>query len=354
MPVNDYDVAFPTDRIDARRIHATPGVSLTMIVALVSVGMVLRQWPGFHASCTPYLRRWVFGVCQPLNVLRSAWLARLDPQLSFIAIVSCAVHVCLAVFWRWLFSQVRQKQTRGWLLLSVQGSLMSFLYTTVGTHNKFGERALAVCLMWDMAGNMWISQGLLYYLAALHAPKKISKKAEIDLEDVEANGLISGKVLIDEGVKTKKLLHVMLVTQPTLPASLVGLLLGLSGLGMSPATDQVLLVSGKAFRYGLYILLGLYATLSSDLVAKRLIAASLSLRFLVYGLLAVMLWLYLPIGDMARTTIAISVLAPASTQSINLMAEFGYPTEYTEMSATVTTVSVIVAFLIEQAVLSLY
>jgi predicted permease len=355
MPSTDYGVVFPIDRIDPHRMHNTPTVSFAVIVSLVVVGMVLRQASGFHTRYTPFVRRVIFGMLQPLTVLRSAWLARLDPQLSFVAMVSGVVHLTLAMFWRWLFSQVKHDQTRGWLLVSAQGCLMSFLYTTIGTHPKFGEKAVAICLMWDLAGNMWISQGLLYYLAAVHAPKKQAAKAEIDLEEVESDALITGQSTIDDNSQQmRRLLHVMLLRQPTLPASLLGFSLGIAGVGLSPVLDELLLFSGKGFRYGLYVLLGLYATVSSDVIAKRLIAASLSLRFLIYGLLAVLLWLYLPITDMARTTIAVSVLAPASTQSINLMAEFHYPAEYAEMSATVTTVSVIVAFLIEQAVLSLY
>ena len=357
MPNRDYEVSFPVNQINAHKVHNTPTVSLATIVALVVVGLVLRKTSGFHVTYTPLVRRFVFGILQPLTVLRSAWLARIDPQLSAVAMISSCCHLVLAMFWSWLFGQVRHDQTRGWLLVSAQGCLISFLYTTLGTSPHFGERAVSVCLMWDLAGNMWISQGLLYYLAALHAPRKGIAKAHIDLEEVESDGLITGESTRGTRMGAediKQLFSVMLVRQPTLPASLVGLFLGFIGFGISPWVDDLLLLSGRGFRYGLYLLLGLYATLASDIVAKRLIAASLSLRLLIYGLLAVVLWLYLPLTDMVRTTVAMTVLAPASTQAINLMAEFGYPPEYAEMSATVTTVSVLASFLIDQAVLSLY
>lgn len=323
---------------DLLKPHNIPTVSLASIVVLVCIGIMLRRVPGFHVTYTPLVRRLVFGLLQPLTVLRSAWLAKLDPQLSAVAMASSCCHLVLAFFWYWLFNQVRNEQTKGWLLLSAQGCLVSFLYTTVGTHAKFGEPAVSVLLMWDLAGNMWIAQGLLYYLAALHAPRlnEGADSTKMGTEDI------------------KQLFRVMLVRQPTLPASLSGMLLGFSGVTMSQSTDDLLIVSGTGFRYGLYILLGLYATYSSDIVAKRLISSALSLRLLIYGLLAVFLWLYVPLSNMVRTTLALAILAPASTQAINLMVEFGYPPEYAEMSATVTTVSVLVALLIDQAVLSLY
>ena len=190
MPLTDYEVNFPIDRMDARGTSQTPTVSLATIFALMMVGVIVRRSsPSFHSRFTPSIRRFAFGVLQPLTVMRSAWLAKIDPLLSTVAVVSCSCHIILSLFWSWMFKHVKREQTKGWLLLSVQGSLVSFLYSTVGGHAKFGERAVSVCLMWDMAGNMWISQGLLYFLAAMHAPKISSKaKQDIDLEDVEGEG----------------------------------------------------------------------------------------------------------------------------------------------------------------------
>ena len=352
-----YDsVSFPVNSFDA---HASlvPSASLPAMVAFLCVGLLLKRSGVWRDSYTTTFRRLIFGVLQPLTVLRSIWIARFDPQLYAVAAVSLAVHVWLALFWWWVFRGVKARQIRGWLLVSVQGCLVSFLYTTVGGSVRFGERAAAVCLLWDIGGNMWISQGLVYVLTAMHAPEK-KDECEGDLEE-EPLVKVTDVPFEIEGVKQIKPIPSfpvmqIIMRQPVLPLALLGLLLNSANVGVPPTLNEIMFSCSRAFRFGLYIMLGLYTTIANDIVSVRLIAGALGIRLIVAAIVALLIWLYLPLSGLVKTTMAMAMLAPASTMTINLLAEFGYSAVFTEMSATLTTISVGISFLIEQVVIAFY
>ena len=225
---------------------------------------------------------------------------------------------------------------------------------------------------------MMISQGLSYIVAVIHAPKGARKEFG---QNEEKSGLIEGQYLqlkidendirltpfeldgsnrsppgIGEGFNPEaigKLLRVVL-KQPVLPASLIGLLLSVCEVGMPPELNIVMFECSKGFRYGLYLMLGLYTALADDVMSIRLIAGALGLRFIIAGIVAVFLWLYMPVSSIVRTSMAMAALAPASTMPINLMAEFSYEPRFAEMATTLTTISVIISFAVEQSVMAFY
>lgn len=221
---------------------------------------------------------------------------------------------------------------------------------------------------------MMISQGLSYIVAVIHAPSHRKKSEEydrlieqgqyrqlqVDASDKKLSLEIEGPIVsppsLKDGLTSEALgrLLSVILKQPVLPASLLGLALSFFEVGMPPEVNVTLFNCSKGFRYGLYIMLGLYTTIADDVMAIRLIAGALGLRFIIAGIVGVFIWLYMPVSSIVRTSMAMAALAPASTMPINLMAEFSYDSRFAEMAATMTTISVIISFAIEQSVMALY
>ena len=269
-----------------------------------------------------------------------------------------------------------------------QGCLTSFFYANLSSRPRFGQQAVAICLMFDIGGNTPCAQGLLWGVAAYFAPSKLrlhddgsfctafsspllarvegtttkemsvsmkavhEKRCADDVESLESDSLLSAQAdtYAADSKSWKDILRAV-VFQPILPAFLVGLCLSVLGVGCPTALDYGLETIGLLFKPCLYFLIGLYTEIITDPTQLRIALTSLGLRYLFAGFAAVMIWLWLPFGEIERTTMALTFMSPVSTMSMYLAAEYNYPRQYVGMSATLTTASVFVSFLIQETVM---
>jgi predicted permease len=108
---------------------------------------------------------------------------------------------------------------------------------------------------------------------------------------------------------------------------------------------------GLFFKPSLYLLIGLYSEIITDVAQLRMVFTALGLRYLFAGFMALMIWLWMPFGELERTTMALTLLSPVSTMTMYLAAEYNYPTNFVAMSATLTTISVFISFVVQEAVM---
>jgi predicted permease len=144
------------------------------------------------------------------------------------------------------------------------------------------------------------------------------------------------------------------VYQPILPAFTMGLLLSVKNTGCPMMVDLSLEAVGLLFKPCLYFLIGLYTDVIKDFGQFKIVMTVLGLRYLFAGFVAVLIWLWFPFDTLERTTMALSFLSPVSTMTMYLVAEYGYPSGYVSMSATLTTISVFLSFIIQEAVMRSY
>ena len=375
---------------------------LISLINFVLLGYCLKTYFGWDRVKTTRFRRITFNILLPVYVLRNMWIARIDESMYAITKASLLVHVGQAVFWALLYRNVTDPCMRGWLSMISQGCLTSFFYANLGAHPQFGQQAVAICLMWDIGGNTPCAQGLLWGLAAYFAPdphkdppqasfetafsspllaihrrdasvrdggdtkvRKLprtfgticrSDLESVEGEDCELRSLLddrSGKISSDNRKSVFDILRAVLY-QPILPAFGAGLLLSSYGIGCPVAVDYSLEAVGLFFKPCLYFLIGLYSEGITSSLQLKIIVTALGLRYLFSGFVATIMWLWLPFDSLERTTMALSLLSPVSTMTMYLAAEYNYPTQFLSMSATLTTISVFISFIIQEAVMRSY
>ncbi|KAF4727329.1 hypothetical protein FOZ63_019258 [Perkinsus olseni] len=116
---------------------------LVTLITILALGLWLQlHCPVWHEDHSTALRKATFNVLLPCYVLQSMWGASpIDTTLLPVAAYSFATHTIMAVVTAMLFLRVADRQIRGWLCMSAQGALLSFLYPRLAADSRFGERS---------------------------------------------------------------------------------------------------------------------------------------------------------------------------------------------------------------------
>ena len=401
MPFDEYGAELMKAPVTLEKPWWQPLISLVNFVLL---GYCLKTYFGWDRNKTGTFRRFTFNILLPIYVFRNMWVTSIDSSMYSIARTSLLIHVAQAVFWAFLYRGVSDKCMRGWLMMISQGCLTSLFYANLTAHSAFAQQAVAVCLLFDIGGNTPCAQGLLWGLAAYFAPDQTTQPPSVSFETAYSSPLLLrrpahshqcgelrdltgpftlrpanlGKArLVDveftgsdypelrsllgdhhdepsDSTKSWQEIVFAVLYQPILPAFGLGLALSLYDVGCPVAVDYVMEGIGLLFKPCLYFLIGLYCEMITNFLQFKIVMTALSLRYLFSGCVAIMMWLWLPYGDLERTTMALSLLSPVSTMTMYLAAEYNYPTQYMAMSATLTTISVFISFLIQEGVMRSY
>lgn len=315
-------------------------------------GLLLRATSSKAVGVLPQLRRVTFELLLPCYVLRSMWTIHLNSDMFSVILISFVVHVLIATIWWFVFSRMRNRPLRGWSMMSCKGCMLSFLYASVGANPKFGPTGTATCLLWDIGGNFWLSQAALFGIASAFAPQS-SKKNPLDLE--KAQELLKESENASNSENIMGIIKVI-VFQPILIAFLIGLGFNVYGVRCPLILDFLLSYAGSFFRPSLYLVLGLYFdfTALSDTKSLLRVVTTLFIRFTFNFAIGLFCWFLLPLGEVVRATIVLCLLSPASIMPMYLVAKFNYPTRYTSMSAFVSTLSVMISFVVQNTLMALY
>lgn len=363
---------------------------LLSLVNFILLGYCVKTFFCWGEKRISRFRRITFNYLLPSYVIRNIWLAHIDSSMFNIAKFSFLLHILQAFFWAFVYRNVRENCMKGWLLMISQGCLTSFFYTNLASHSNFGQQAVAICLLFDVGGNTLCAQGLLWGIAAYFSPDEASetctfdfetafsspllpqpepqnssiglsqlhefKRAETGVENVELSSLLRPGAVAKDRRPHRSWMEIAVAVfyQPVLPAFAGGLLLSVYNVGCPLIVDYTLETVGVFFKPSLYLLIGLYSELITDVAQLRIIFTAIGLRYLFAGFVALMIWLWLPFGDLERTTMALSFLSPVSTMTMYLAAEHRYPSQFVAMSATLTIVSVFVSFIIQETVIRLF
>lgn len=392
MSLAEFGVEVKSASFDQSHPWWQPLISL---VNFIMLGYFIKTYFAWDSQKISRFRRLVFSFLLPFYVFRNMWVAQVDSSMYDIAKVSFIIHVFQALFWGFLYANVRDRCMRGWLTMISQGCLTSFFYTNLGVHPAFGQQAVAVCLLFDIGGNTPCAQGLLWGLAAFFSPNIKKESDELNFESAFSNPLLdSGRNFLQresdklnvfgnplkefkssdldspdfDSLERQNLLAdrpegeppralslfesaIAVLYQPILPAFALGITLSLYNVGCPVSLDYAMESIGLFFKPCLYILIGLCFEIISSPLQIRFIATALSVRYLFAGLTASIMWLWLPFGAVERTTMALAMLSPVSTMPMYLTAEYNYPKQYVSMSATLTSISVLFSFFIQEAVM---
>eukprot|EP00440_Ansanella_granifera_P046707 gb/GFBE01050582.1/.p1 GENE.gb/GFBE01050582.1/~~gb/GFBE01050582.1/.p1 ORF type:complete len:336 (+),score=58.96 gb/GFBE01050582.1/:1-1008(+) len=279
--------------------------TLLTIFGLMGLGAVARRRNWLTTKSADRIRWVCFEYLMPAVLLRNIWIAPVDVALSAVAVWSAIFHV-LRFFVLLMLArlvQPRHRQRQGWILLMTQGEMLALLYPLLLATPHLSERALACCILWDMGGNMWVCQGVLFgiadhYLegqpkgrnsgrllqvAALVAPSKTpSRSLQVEDNDVE-NGFDDERAKKEVSTfRNAKSAVCSVITKPLLIYCFIAFVFNFSGLALPQLLDSFLWALSLPFKPGIYFVVGFYgaahALSMSDLLT---VLQALSIRCLV-------------------------------------------------------------------------
>jgi predicted permease len=275
---------------------------LTCMATLLATGALVRYLkPATALRILPPIRNATFNYFLPALVLRSMWRVHIEHSMMLVALCSLLCHTAVMCLFQLCLTGVDHRPTKGFLILALQGCMLSFLYSGIGEHPKFGREATAVCLMWDMGGNFWVSQALCFAVGSVYAPRK--KDAAILPSLVTSAPRAKSPSQVTEVAKE-------ILFTPLLQAFALGVVLNLLEWSSPLYVTNTLDVVGSFFRPCLYSVLGLLLSfdLLGDEAAVRLVFRALALRYVSMGALALFAWKFLGFDDVTRSHISHSII----------------------------------------------
>lgn len=335
-------------------------LSLVFVLLLIGLGFLARSRSWLLRANAENLRRLCFNWLLPAFLLRHIWLCQLDSQLYVIAAYSLIFHVfwCFASFRVAIALKLGSRQLTGWAMLMSQGTMNSFIYPLLLSRDRFGEKALACAVLWDLGGNMWICQFALFAIAARFGPlaegdledKLDSRKDTIQLgivgdeaDEEETESLLSEKIFTMAGqdgnpskdhpdssflaslaslMPRRVLLDAL--RQPVLRCCILGFLLNRAGIPLPSMADNALWVVGEPYKIVLYFLIGFYGDHQISAQDMSLLVRCLGARYAISVVIIGLVALCLPVDLMYRQTLVLVALSPSSSYLIHLVAEHGY------------------------------
>eukprot|EP00928_Gymnodinium_smaydae_P073989 TRINITY_DN57074_c0_g1_i1.p2 TRINITY_DN57074_c0_g1~~TRINITY_DN57074_c0_g1_i1.p2 ORF type:complete len:392 (-),score=90.81 TRINITY_DN57074_c0_g1_i1:149-1324(-) len=309
-------------------------LSLPSVLLLIGLGAWVRSRGIVPRENADGLRRLTFNYLLPAFLLRHIWQAALDAELYSIAAWSFVFHGVwfAASFVAGKSLQPHNLSLRGWSMLMTQGTMNSFLYPLLMKHDRFGQRALAGAVLWDLGGNMWICQLALFAIAAYFAPGRQEKESlelfeqggartKVTMRSMEAAMRGVGSEL-EQCMPRSVLADAM--RQPVLIACVLGFLLNCVAMPLPAAVDMLLCVVGEPYRVALYFIVGYYSDTSFEPGDLQLLGRTVAARYTIAAVLILVAFTALPLDLVYRQTIALVVLSPSSSYLIHLVAEHSY------------------------------
>lgn len=352
-------------------------VSGLLVLGTIGVGVVARIREWLPKNRADNLRTICFIWLLPAFLLRHIWLVQVEKDLYVVAAWSLGFH-CL---WSALSCRAAQamepqdRQMRGWTMLMSQGSMNSFLYPLLLTHDDFGEKSLACAVLWDLGGNMWVCQFGLFAIAAFFKPSSAladgsplyQKLQAEDLEDLFLNQMDEENVSTamngneedeemeewSEPIKEapivpklrelpdsvpptelstlealaagfpKEILFTAL-KQPVLVCSVLGFVFNLAKLPLPVVADTPLWIVGEPYKMVLYFLVGYYGDHKVKSHEVGRMARVLGVRYAVSLTIVVVVAAVLPLTQLYRYTVILALLSPCSSYPLFLVADQGY------------------------------
>lgn len=341
--LDDWNIVEPGDSGS----HIVQHLAVFMVLGLLGVGAWVRSQKLLVRETADRLRRLCFNWLLPAFLLRHIWLCDLDRKLFVVAAWSLVFHSL------WSFLSLRaahalepkDRQMRGWTMLLGQGAMNSFLYPLLLRNEKFGEKALACAVLWDLGGNMWICQFALFAIAAFFRPGSREPMGSampeglqlgdgMDLDEfaeeedrehliAKPNSPTKAALQALSGVFPREIL-VDALKQPVLVCCVLGFLFNVTGAPLPYIVDGPLWILGEPYKLALYFLVGFYGDHRIGANDLRRIGFALGVRYSISSVIIVTVLLTLPLEPLYRYTIALALLSPTSSYCMHLIGEHGY------------------------------
>eukprot|EP00931_Biecheleriopsis_adriatica_P079422 TRINITY_DN52817_c0_g1_i1.p1 TRINITY_DN52817_c0_g1~~TRINITY_DN52817_c0_g1_i1.p1 ORF type:complete len:374 (-),score=63.72 TRINITY_DN52817_c0_g1_i1:76-1197(-) len=331
--------------------------TLLSIFGLMGLGVLARRRKWLSVKRADGIRWACFEYLLPAVLLRNIWIAPVDVGLSGIAFWSAVVSV-LRFFFLLSLSRVVEpldKYRRGWLLLMTQGEMLALLYPLLLSTPHLAGRALACCILWDLGGNMWLCQGVLFGIAEHFfegAPRRPRQSLQVDADDVEA--AVDADQAKKEQTTAGNVLRVAwsVATKPLLHYCFLAFMFNFLGIALPQVLDILLWVLSLPFKPGIYFVVGFYgaahAISSSDLLE---VLQVLLIRYSAAMLLSIAVNCVI-VEPLFSQTITLALFSPVTSNVIHIVAEQGSGDEQLKLTVCTGFASTVISTALQLSLLA--
>jgi len=331
------------------------------IFMLLYLGFLVKKKSWITKQSGETLRNVVFKYMMTVFMFRTIWRVKFDTSLYVVTCFGAAFYMGMGVLSAVLCRLIEwRKREQGWLAVIMQGRMMGLLYPLLADAPHFGDQALACALMWDLGGNMWMCSGLLFGIAEYQESLALRRKEHLNHEPCkleegreksEQKNDTSPTNAETEAIRSQSSMSRALaavVAQPMFHAAVLGILLNNMAVTLPPSLDVAMYVFGAPLKPGMYFILGFYAEFDLEPRDRARLLLALTARTLVTAVFAVGA-MFLPLKLVFRQTIAIALLSPMTSQSVQVVAEIGWGDRLLRLTVACLLASVLVSSVVQHS-----
>jgi len=333
--------------------------TLLNIIVLMGLGFVSMRRKWLSKQSADRLRWVCFEYLMPAVLMRNIWIAPVDSRLSAIMLWSAGIHALRFFFIQAVarFFEPTQRPRQGWLILMTQGEMLALLYPLLLATPHLSERALACCILWDMGGNMWLCQGVLFGVADhyFEGSSSCRGKTLLQSDDPEATlELDDERAKKDSARSGVKNVVWSVATKPLLHYCILAFCLNFSGVELPPMLDTPLWALSLPFKPGIYFVVGFYGAAHALTLADAImVSQALVIRYGVAACLAVLVNLVIS-DHVLSQTITLALFSPATSNAIHIVAEKGASSDQLKLTVCTGFASTILSTAIQLGLVSLF
>eukprot|EP00927_Polykrikos_kofoidii_P037364 TRINITY_DN31510_c0_g2_i1.p1 TRINITY_DN31510_c0_g2~~TRINITY_DN31510_c0_g2_i1.p1 ORF type:complete len:431 (+),score=47.27 TRINITY_DN31510_c0_g2_i1:39-1295(+) len=340
--------------------HVSRHVSLVFLVVNLIIGVVARRRKWLSPSAGDLLRQATFKFFFAAFLLYHMWKAPFDSGLVNILFFSLVTHSLWFVLSLFFATVAPQPEARcapssaciaGWMMLMTQGQNLSFTYGVISESPALSERGLACAVMWDLGGNIWLCQGIMWGIATYFSPA-IEAGSE-DAEGFELNSAVAREKQKPRGRETVDRVVRASLECPLLHSCILGVTLNCLDVPLSGLMSSALFVTGGPFKALSYFIVGFYWESDINKDDMRLIGIAIIKRSIIQLAIAFCVYFFLPLSDLLdRRAILIAVLSPVNSTVMHILAESSYGDHLVKLSVMGGAIDVIRCTLIQHALIA--
>lgn len=360
---------------------------------IVFVSFVFRKLDLLKEEHIPGLRAAAFNFALPALMLGLLWQTVITMEIArvlFVSAATCTLSTIIAC----VLSRFAHPMNRGLYGMALTGNAIPFVYPVLLNSDKFGLASVAVAIMWDLGGNMWVNFVYYAFIGERYAPpaetlyqadkltsvvtsasgpstrprSRSNSHVAPEPEGIGASNLAgdaeSGRGLpvsmcavdpvqvldalpsgkgASSGAQWKKILAV-LAKNVTLWSCALGLLLNALKVPFFVLPGRSLNVLGSAFAPLLYSLVGANLRFDLGLASYGLVVRVLMARWSV-SLAMAGLVLYLPWGleEQLKSVLVLCLAAPLPSMFVMYTGLFGYRTDQAVMIFNISAIMSLLA-----------
>jgi len=172
-----------------------PHVDFVSNTVTIILAYCLRRLGVLQDEHVSGIRVLTFSICLPMVLGGALWTAELDSGLFFVVLLAAATNALQIALVTFCFAW-QKGNLRGYYMMACLGNGLAYTYGPFLSDERFGARAMAISLCWDLGGNLWLATAGYGVIAAMFAQHQCQHDDAFDsstLEDAPASQTVRSR-----------------------------------------------------------------------------------------------------------------------------------------------------------------